>query len=362
MEQTLNLNAFSRLLDFYPVAFSGNRLNLLLLEDAEPICDGKIYLRRLDSLPLMDERREYLLDERCFWPFPRIQLTCRPDPWTLSEALFSRFDKVQSILRTQGNIAEIIEHRVHERKPRAIALIIADGLSYYDLPPNIEAEPVLVTGITSTDFGYREIVGRPSISRRLFALGYVHQQGFTYFDQRVNDLSRDVYASFAASQITRIRAFEEALEAIRRAGVGPSYFQITMAGLDQLSHAHWDQPPREQYVERILDNYEALAKALQERFGRTLTILTADHGILWREYVENKVQIADELFADDVGSPRYVKGSLLRSYGKVVRCVGQDYTLLRVPFMTRRFRNNEWGVHGGISAWESIVPLMIRED
>jgi hypothetical protein len=134
-----------------------------------------------------------------------------------------------------------------------------------------------------------------------------------------------------------------------------------MAGLDQLSHAHWDQPLREQYVAHILDNYDALAKLLRKRFGCALTVLTADHGILWREHLESRLQLTEEL-AEDLGSPRYVKGSALRAYGRVLRCAGQNYTLLRTPFMTRQFRNNEWGVHGGISAWESIVPLILREE
>jgi len=344
MDQMLELNAFSRLLDFYPAAFSGNRLNLLLLRDAVPIWHGKSYLRRLDSLSLMDERREYLMDEQSPWPFPRIRLESRPDPWNLSDALFSRFDEAQAILPSQGDIAGIIDQRVRSQLPRAIALVITDGLSYYDLPADVDAEPILVTGITSTAFGYREVVGKPSISRRLFALGYVHQLGFTYFDPRANDLSGDVYDSFAMSQIARVKAFTEVLDAIDKANVGPSYFQITMAGLDQLSHAHWDQPLREQYVAHILDNYDALAKLLRKRFGCALTVLTADHGILWREHLESRLQLTEEL-AEDLGSPRYVKGSVLRAYGRVLRCAGQNYTLLR-----------------RISAWESIVPLILREE
>lgn len=74
------------------------------------------------------------------------------------------------------------------------------------------------------------------------------------------------------------------------------------------------------------------------------------------------MQVADDLFAEDIGSPRYVKGSILRGYGRVCRCRGQSYTLFRAPYVTRRFRNNEWGVHGGISAWESVVPFITREE
>lgn len=280
MGHTASLNAFSRLLDLYPVAFSGNRLNLLMLEDAEAIRDRNSYLQRIDSLSLMDERREYLADEQCPWPFPRVRLEQRPDPWLVSDALFSRLDEARTFLPTQGDISEIIDRRVRQRMPRAVALIIADGLSYYDLPPDTDAEPVLVAGITSTSFGYREVVGQPSISRRVFALGYVNQLGFTYFDPLANDLSRDIYATFSPSQVTRVKAFDQVLETLNQKRAARTYIQITMAGLDQLSHAHWDRPPREQYVRRILDNYNALAELLRKRFGSSLTILTADHDVL----------------------------------------------------------------------------------
>ncbi len=362
MDQGAGIATFSRLLDLYPAAFSGNPLNLLLLDDAQPIWNGRDYLRRLDALSLMDERREYLADASCSWPFPHVRLDSRPDPWDISEVLFERFDDARLMLPKQGGIAEVIDARVRQRLPRAVGLIIADGLSYYDMLPEMGAEPVFVPGITSTAFGYREVTGQPSISRRLFALGYAQQMGFTYFDPQVNDLARDVYATFAPSQVTRVKEFGEVLNMLKGVPATPIYVQITMAGLDQLSHSHWDRPPRDEYLRHIVENYDALAEALRGRFGHALTVLTADHGILWRDEIEGRLEIADGLFAEDLGSPRYVKGSLLRGYGRVCRCNGQHYTLLRAPYMTRRFRNNEWGVHGGISAWESIVPLLMRED
>lgn len=361
MSNHSSIGHFSRLLDFYPAAFSGNRLNLLMLEDAIPIKDSVGYLRQLNSTSLTDEKREYLVGESCPWPFTRIRLVNRPDPWDVSEALFTRFGETQAILPTQGEVAEIIEKRVRHSTPKAIALIIVDGLSYYDLPTDTDSEAIQVSGITSTAYGYRTVIGRPSISRRLFTLGYSNQLGFTYFDQRINDLARDVYASFAESQVTRVKAFTEILERINTASVAPSYIQITMAGLDQLCHAHWDQPPVAQYLQRILENLDSLLKVMHGHFGHSLVVLTADHGILWREHIESRLQIIDDIFTEDLGSPRYIKGSLLRPYGRICRCNNQNYTLFQAPYMTRRFRNNEWGVHGGISAWESIVPFIVRE-
>jgi hypothetical protein len=92
-----------------------------------------------------------------------------------------------------------------------------------------------------------------------------------------------------------------------------------------------------------------------------LAYLTADHGILWRDSIEGKIEVASDLFHEDARSPRYIKGALLRNYGRIIKSSGQAFTLLKLPWMTRNFRNDEWGVHGGISASESIVPLITRQ-
>jgi len=354
------MRRFSAALDSYPAGFSGNRLNLLLLEDAEPISAAREYQRRLDDLSLLEERREYLIDERCPWPFPRIHVGRRPDPWLISQRLFERFHEAGHMLPTQSDIAGAIEEQVRKSRPAVVALMIVDGLSYYDLPENAECEPYLVAGVSTTEYGYRQVIGRPSISRRLFALGYTQQLGYTYFPPETNELSRDIYGTFSSSQITRIRAFDEILKHVKDIGLSRGYIQISSAGLDQLCHAHYDRPPREHYLEQILSHYHDLLDCLAAAGRNVLACLTADHGILWREDIEDRIEIVSDLFREDIRSPRYIRGSVLRPYGRCCRCDGQNYTLLRAPLMTRKFRNNEWGVHGGISAWESIVPFCMK--
>lgn len=314
----------------------------------------------MDAPSLRDERREYLLDERIHWPFPRIHLAERPDPWQVSEKLFERFEEAKQFLPTQGDIAEAIDRRVAAHSPEAVALVIVDGLSYYDLPDGV-GEPYFVDGISITEFGYRAVVGKPSISRRLFALGYVQQLGFSYFDPEVNELSSDLYSTFSPSQMMRIKSFDEVIRAIQGLKLARTYLQITLAGLDQISHSHRDRPPKEHYISQILDQYHLLSECLAAKYGRVLVVLTADHGILWRDIIEGKEQIVHDVFSEDLRSPRYLKGSLLRPYGRCKRSIEQNYTLLGMPWLARSFRNNEWGVHGGISAWESLVPLLINE-
>ena len=359
-DSSRHMRRFAGLLDHFPAGFAGNRLNLLFLDEAAAIRDGRAYLRRLHGPSLIDEQREYLLDDVCSWPFPRLHVAERPDPWSTSQRLFERFDDARAVLPTQGDIAERIDGMVRGSMPDVVALVIVDGLSYYDLPVESATEPCLVDGITITEHGYRQVVGQPSLSRRLFALGYAQQLGFTYFDPDRNDLARDVYDTFAPSQIAKVSAFHQVIQTLSQVRLARAYIQITLAGLDQVSHAHYDRPPLEHYAEQIMAHYHELVACLSGQHQRVLVVLTADHGLLWREAVEDKIVVVDDLFREDVRSPRYVKGSLLRPYGKRCHSNGQNYTLLGAPWMTRPFRSNEWGVHGGISAWESIVPVLIH--
>lgn len=354
------IERFSTALDAYPVRFVGNPLNLLFVEDAEPIWEAERYLHQVDDLPLMEERREYLIDEQGRWPFPRIRLDARPDPLAVSEKLFRGFERAQDLLLTQQDIGRVIEMRARHTEPAIVALVIVDGLSYYDLPQGTEALPCLVKGITNTQYGYRAVVGKPSISRRLFNLGYVSQVAFTYYAPERGGVAADIHDTLSSSQVMRVRAFDEVLAELDRMEVTRGYIQITLAGLDQICHAHHDRPPRQQYLEKILTRFEALVQCLNTKADRALVCLTADHGILWRDEIEGRVKVARDLFREDIRSPRYIKGSIPRHYGRGCRSLGKNFTLLKVPWMTRGFRSNEWGVHGGISAWESLVPLIIR--
>ena len=361
MSSAEKIRRFSAALDAYPAGFSGNPLNLLLLDDAKPISAGEAYLRQLDDLSLMEERREYLVDQHSPWPFPRISLEGQPDPWVISGRLFEHFEEAQRLLPTQQAIGHILEDHVRRTDPAMVGLVIADGLSYYDLPANQGATACLVTGISITEYGYRAVVGKPSVSRRMFALGYVDQMAFTYYPTERDGLSADIHDTFSGSQIMRVKSFDEVLEKVKEKRFSRGYIQVTLSGLDQICHAHHDRPPREHYLREILSRFDAFVDCLSAKSSRVLACLTADHGILWRDVVEDQIQIADDLFRDDIHSPRYVKGAILRRYGRCCRSLGHNFTLLKVPWMTRRFRNNEWGVHGGISAWESIVPLIIRQ-
>lgn len=351
----------SRAIDAYPAGYRGNPLHLLFLEDAVPIPCAQDYLVALDRPFLCEERREYLPNAQLDWPFPVLVEKGRPDPYQLSEALFRRFDTAPTLLPVQRDIGRILSERAVAAGADLVALIVVDGLSYFDLPDKEGICPCLVDGVTITDYGYLEALGKPSVSQRLFMEGYRSQLGLTYFDTNTNALAGDLYEVFGTSQVVRISTFAEALDHIRAARIARGYVQITMPGLDALCHQHHDEPPRGEYLRQILERFDSLVDCLAKDGRRVLACLTADHGILWRECLDGRVQVVSDLLPEDCTHPRYVLGSVARAYAHVKSCRGQAYSLLKMPYLTRPLRRNEWGVHGGISAWESIVPLIVRE-
>lgn len=345
-------------MDFTPVGFKGNRLNLLSINDAHLINDPSLYLSNISSPVLMSENREYSIIDKVSWPFPIFTMNSRPDPWKLSQSLFENFDLARRLIPQQSDIGSIIENQVRNFSPNVVLLMIADGLSYFDLPDEGTISPILVNGVTNTEFGYRAVAGDPHISRRLFALGYREIKAFSFYQTEGNNLSFNLHDPFSTSEIIRVKEFDEILKYFEEKKIKKGYIQIITSGLDQLSHHHHDRPPIDVYRNNLIERFNRITELLHKINRPVLSFLTSDHGILWRDLVEDKIEIASDLFYENSYSPRYIKGALLRNYGRVIKSMDQTYTLLGVPWMTRRFRNDEWGVHGGISAWESIVPLI----
>jgi hypothetical protein len=352
----------SAAIDAYPAVFRGNRLNLLFLDDAHPIYSSQDFLRKIDSLQLQDERREYLIGEKEGWPFPTISIENRPEPWKVTEALFENFEMADKVLPTQRDVGKILIDHASRRDPDVIILNVVDGLSYYDLPEDIEAIPCLVKGVTTTDFGFREVMGKPSISQRLFSLGYKNQMAFTFFDIETRPLSVELHTTFGSSQLNRINSIDEGIEIIGKKPFRRGYIQIIAPGLDKLSHYHADRPMIRETLVKIFERLNKAIDSLSSKGRRVAAYLTSDHGILWRDEAKEKTKVVDDLFSEDTTHPRYVKGSLSRNYARALKCESQSFTLLKAPYMTRGWKHSEWGVHGGISAWESIVPIIIKEN
>jgi len=356
------LSSFSNLLDYFPAVYNGNPLNLLFLDDAYKIDNPKQFLRSTDSLVLMDEQREYFcaedFNEGQRLPFPSFFVDQRPNPKELSEVLFQKFDIAGKLIFSQSDIAECTVNLAKKNKPQVVVLILVDGLSYYDLPVQGGMEPCFVPGVSITNFGFRTIIGKPSLSTRLFFNGYKKQKAFSLFDPS-NELSSNIHDGFSETQFSRIREVAEIFNYFKRFRPTYDYVQIVLGGLDSLCHNHHGVPPIEFYVSEIFACLDEVETILSNRKISYQIHLVSDHGILWQNAYEN-FSVINDLLPEDANSKRYVKGAFNRMYGHITSGLGSTYTLFKAPYLSGKFRNNEWGVHGGISAWESIVPFITR--
>jgi hypothetical protein len=218
----------------------------------------------------------------------------------------------------------------------------------------------LVDGITKTYEGYKNVVGDPTIGRNIFARGFSSLIGFSYWD-RDNDpeLTREIFVPFGMQEPNRVESFEQILNKLETSRLHKSYIPIVTHGLDQLCHKNYEKPLIEAHVNRLLSHFRELKTLIEKKGLRGLICLTSDHGILWKH--KASLKIIDEPSQDILHSPRYLDGKILRPYVLPINCCGKNYSLIRYPFITRSLRNNEWGVHGGLSAYESIIPLIIEE-
>jgi len=161
--------------------------------------------------------------------------------------------------------------------------------------------------------------------------------------------------------MVKVNEFNEVLLALERLPPEQTYVQILTNGLDAICHHHRGRPPvaaiaRYLYEDVLL----ALAERLQKVGATALVYATADHGILWRP--EPKTGEALIVIRDErTDSRRYAKGALLTPDSKQFSCYGVNYTVLAYPYVFNPLTGLEWGVHGGISFQESVVPFVKLE-
>lgn len=351
-----------QLLDLVPVGYTGNPLHLLFLAEAYPVRDATGYLRALDGNALVPERREYILNPPVHWPFPRVEIARRPDPTRVSELLFRQWDLAREVILRQTDIGDRLVHLAATHHADVVLLMIVDGLSYYDLPEEVPAEPVLVDGVSITTHGYPAVIGKPTVSQKMFNAGYRRQMGFTYFERSQNPLAAELFGGFADSQVQRVRSLDEVRTALQAVVPVGTFIQVTVMGLDLLAHSHHDTPPVHQYLTRLLERFQDLVTVVRRGGYRVVACLTADHGILWWHQLGTDPPVLEGVFGGDERHPRYTEGALVRAHARVVTYGRRTFTVLQAPYLTRRLRQNEWGVHGGISAWESLVPLVVLKE
>ena len=281
---------------------------------------------------------------------------CAHDPLTteLNRVLLKRYEVIRANLLRQSQIADRI---VREADAEAIFLMLVDGLSYSDVkryaPQRLsDTTPVLVDGVSNTEQGMARIVGTPTLAQRLFDAGYRHLLGFTYWERAEEPLTDRLFTGFG-DRVRKVKSFDEALATLQGENLTNAFVQIVRTGLDSAAHRQREKPTIDAMTMDVLSGLERLA-ALCERKGVSARVyLTSDHGILWAH--EHRLQVYEY---GDADHPRYYEYHKRSQHVLNVEFGGKAFAVLEYPYLRRELRANEWGVHGGLSFEESVVPLI----
>lgn len=283
-----------------------------------------------------------------------LQINHQPLTSELNQVLKPRWDFIKSTLICQSQLPDLI---AQPTGASCTILILVDGLSWADFsaywPEAVPAQPVLVDGASTTEQGMKRIVGKPPVVERLFAQGCDRAIGFSYWTREDNALTDQLFAFFS-DNVEKVRSFQDVLECIAEIDLESTFIQIVRQGLDGLCHKHRDRPTPENYVKALAQDWCSLLGYLQIQGISAQVFLTSDHGILWKS--GHDLQVLPQ--GKWMDSPRYFKHSYPSPQTLDIDFEGRIYSLLNYPYIGRDFRINEWGMHGGLSFEESIVPLI----
>ena len=243
---------------------------------------------------------------------------------------------------------------------QTVILLLVDGLSYADVRHWTEkVEPCFIDGVSitfartenekiRTDVGFPAIISEPSIARRLLNCGLRHSLGFSYW-QRDNIVTNTLFRGMALRRVSGIVETVDLLA--ERTSLDGLYIQIVREGTDGLAHSRREVTSGEvaTTVAAIRHDLHTLATLLAERKLRGAVYLVADHGILWKR----EHNLIDQFQPDS--RPRYTSSSPAPSENSTQ--IGA-FHLYNYPYLGKKIRANDSGVHGGLSYWESFVPFV----
>jgi hypothetical protein len=286
-------------------------------------------------------------------------------------------DRLMETLLGQSGIKDYVLDSTSTEE--VIVLVIVDGLSFDRMrDAGLAVRPALVDGISITELGYRRVIyGSESgdsmsiYGSLLNGKGFYDTFGFTYWERGQEALSTDLHAAMDGDDVHRIKDFTEAVRILEREAPidQRTYVQITRMGLDQDSHNRKERPDRDHVRDTIIDDLRMLHEALSGITSRFRIMLTADHGILWEDQLPDDPPIvADEYhhharYIESEGSSPGAAGAASNSVtgGRMVwdPASGEPARIgLAYPYLTRTLDHTEWGVHGGFSYFESLVPFV----
>lgn len=282
-------------------------------------------------------------------------LLCLHDPLTteLNTVFLKRYPLIHSLMLLQSQVSEEILRQI---EGDVAILILVDGLSFADYRRYAPKKwlsygrPILVDGVSVTDQGMLRIIGSPPLAYRLFDYGFRRLIGFTYWEREKDPLTDRLFNGFG-DRVYKVRSIEQILEILEQKDLRETFVQIIYAGTDQVAHWHRERPDIAHIVQELFQNVDALVNLVHRKgLSGTLDVIS-DHGILW--------SYEHRLIEYEMGSnepPRYYEHARQSDYVLNVEFEGREFALLAYPYLRRSLRANEWGVHGGLSFEESIVP------
>lgn len=244
-----------------------------------------------------------------------------------------------------------------------IILVTVDGMSYDALThTDYQMQPVYVDGISTTGPGFRRVIlgakGRPMYSALMMEHDFYSARGFTYWEKGQENLSTQLHNGIPNRDIDRIRDFDMVVSEMGSESPLDEklYIQVTRMGFDQQAHQRKEEPNWDGIKKELLSDIQTLTDQATRLTDDFRIFITSDHGVLWREDMPENPPV---VFEDHHHHARYIDGETQTEYGISKQNPDRSIaTGLGYPYVTRDLNHTEWGVHGGFSYYESLVPLI----
>ena len=345
---------------FHPLILLCLPVNTVIEAHARPVALAMDVRESLAEAPVLITELDPSYTDR----FLSMSLTEAPPAEFVYAGLIAQPQAGRRLL-TSHQIAERIVSDTVANGYRCVALMLIDGLSYEDTRHWIEPqEPVFIDGPTITfyrgqddevlqDVGFPAIVSSPPLASRLQQAGINRARGYSYWDREQNDVSSLL---FRGMPVDKVSSSTQALDLLANQNFEGLYVQLVRIGTDGLAHRRREVGDQEVLatVTAVHDDLLTLVSMIRDRGIRGAVYLTADHGMLWKNSHSLK-----KLAGYDTMHPRYTtKGMGHDAALAGIRRGQMVFNLFKYPFVGSTIRTNESGVHGGLSYWESIVPLV----
>lgn len=338
-----------------PVMVKINPLSLAFLhEEVRIFEDAWDMVLELDSFELQPLRPMIAIQIRSNLIHRLPAFHCTHDPLTteLNRILLKRYNSIKQYMIRQSLISEeIVRHGDSE----AIVVMLVDGLSYADVKKYVperlsDVKPVFVDGVSSTDQGMIRIIGKPPLAQKFLESGFEQVLGFTYWERHEEPLTDRLFMGFG-KRVRKVKSFNEILEVLDQENLIGAFIQIVRMGLDALAHRNRDMPNIRALVSDILSDFDRLVILFKNKGISAWLHLISDHGILWAYEHDLKLY-------ESKGNvyPRHYDQPVDSEHILITELEGKKFAMLEYPYLRRELHANEWGVHGGLSFEESVVP------